>query len=85
MVFCPSHQEIKKAYKKLALLHHPDKNSGNEESSRKFLEISTAFEVLKDEDKRSEYDMFGEKGRPKNHFGVSSSIDLFCPFYRRAP
>ena len=51
-----SEEEIKKAYKKLALKHHPDRNKGSEESSKKFKEVSEAFEVLTDSNKRAVYD-----------------------------
>ncbi|KAJ3974513.1 hypothetical protein EV361DRAFT_894432 [Lentinula raphanica] len=53
---------IKKAYKKMALKWHPDRNGGSEESSKKFKEISEAFEVLSDKNKRTIYDQFGEEG-----------------------
>ncbi|KIK55077.1 hypothetical protein GYMLUDRAFT_176117 [Collybiopsis luxurians FD-317 M1] len=54
--------EIKKAYKKMALKWHPDRNNGSEEASKKFKEISEAFEVLSDKNKRAVYDQFGEEG-----------------------
>ncbi|KAJ7158552.1 hypothetical protein C8R46DRAFT_957180 [Mycena filopes] len=54
--------EIKSAYKKMALKWHPDRNGGSEESSKKFKEISEAFEVLSDSNKRAVYDQFGEEG-----------------------
>ncbi|KAF9243468.1 hypothetical protein BU15DRAFT_72140 [Melanogaster broomeanus] len=54
--------DIKKAYKKMALKWHPDRNKGSEEASQKFKEISEAFEVLSDKDKRNVYDQFGEEG-----------------------
>lgn len=53
---------IKRAYKKMALKWHPDRNSGSEEASKKFKEISEAFEVLSDEQKKKIYDQFGEEG-----------------------
>ncbi|AXJ00800.1 curved DNA-binding protein [Cyclonatronum proteinivorum] len=53
--------ELKKAYRKLAALHHPDKHGGTEEATRKFAEISEAYEVLKDPEKRKYYDKFGEQ------------------------
>ncbi|KAE9384411.1 DnaJ-domain-containing protein [Gymnopus androsaceus JB14] len=53
---------IKKAYKKMALKWHPDRNNGSEEASQKFKEISEAFEVLSDKNKRAVYDEFGEAG-----------------------
>ncbi|KAI3607426.1 hypothetical protein WG66_004920 [Moniliophthora roreri] len=54
--------EIKKAYKKMALKWHPDRNGGSEAASKKFKEISEAFEVLSDKNKRAIYDQFGEEG-----------------------
>nr|XP_061811822.1 chaperone protein DnaJ 2-like [Nerophis lumbriciformis] len=60
-----SADEIQKAYRKLARKHHPDVNQGNAESEEKFKEISEAYEVLKDPQKRATYDQFGSawKGR----------------------
>ena len=54
-----SDNEIKKAYRKLAVKYHPDKNPGDSKAEEKFKEISAAFEILKDPDKRSRYDQFG--------------------------
>jgi curved DNA-binding protein len=52
--------EIKKAYRKLAVKYHPDKNAGNKASEEKFKEISEAYEVLGNEEKRKKYDELGE-------------------------
>lgn len=54
-----SADELKKAYRKLAMQFHPDKNPGNKEAEAKFKEISEAYDVLKDEQKRAGYDRFG--------------------------
>jgi len=54
--------EIKRAYRKLAVKYHPDKNPGNKEAEEKFKEINEAYAVLSDPQKRSQYDQFGSTG-----------------------
>ena len=54
--------EIKKAYRRLAMKHHPDRNPGNKASEQKFKEAKEAYEVLSDPQKRSTYDQFGHAG-----------------------
>lgn len=61
--------EIKKAYRKLAMQFHPDKNQGNKKAEEKFKEISEAYEVLSDEKKRQNYDLYGHAGAQGNPFG----------------
>jgi molecular chaperone DnaJ len=56
-----SQDEIKKAYRKLARKHHPDRNPGDEEAEERFKEISAAYDVLGDPDKRSQYDQLGSR------------------------
>ena len=57
-----SDDEIKKAYRKLAIKYHPDKNPGDKEAEEKFKEISEAHDVLSDKQKRARYDQFGHAG-----------------------
>ena len=57
-----SAEEIKKTYRKLAMKYHPDQNKGNKEAEDKFKQVSEAYAVLSDEEKRKQYDMFGADG-----------------------
>src|SRR3954469_1854284 len=65
-----SQDEIKKQYRKLAAKHHPDKNQGDPKAADRFKEISEAYQVIGDEEKRKQYDQmrqlgaFGGGGRP---------------------
>ena len=82
-------EEIKKAYRKLALQWHPDKNASNrEEAEIKFKLISEAYEVLRDPNKRSIFDRYGEeglRGAPSSSPSSSSSapFDADQRFYPR--
>lgn len=55
-------EEIKKAYRRLALKYHPDRNEGSKEAEEKFKEVTAAYEVLRDPEKRALYDRYGEAG-----------------------
>jgi molecular chaperone DnaJ len=55
-------QEIKAAYKKMAIKYHPDRNPGDKEAEEKFKEAAEAYDVLRDENKRARYDQFGPEG-----------------------
>lgn len=62
--------EIKKAYKKLAIEHHPDRNKGNKKSEERFKEINEAYQTLSDREKKKNYDQFGNTdGNPFGGMG----------------
>jgi molecular chaperone DnaJ len=67
--------EIKKAYRKLALKYHPDKNPDNPEAEASFKEINEAYEVLSDSEKRNLYDQFGHAGVNQNGGGFGGGFE----------
>ena len=77
--------EIKKAYRKLAIKYHPDKSPEDkkEEYTEKFKEISEAYEVLSDSDKRKKYDMFGKEAANMGEGGMGGAdpFDIFKQFF----
>jgi len=68
---------LRKAYKKLALKYHPDRNDGSEEAAAQFKEVTEAYSVLSDDDKRARYDQFGHAGVEGN---VDMGADIFSHF-----
>jgi curved DNA-binding protein len=72
--------EIKKAYRKLAMKHHPDRNAGNKSSEEKFKEITEANEVLSDPEKRKKYDTLGANWNQYQHTGGQGFDDFFTNF-----
>ena len=78
-----SGDEIKRAYRKMAMKYHPDRNPDSEEAEVKFKEAAEAYEVLSDEDKRRLYDQYGHaglKGRAGHNFNQMDPNDIFSMF-----
>ena len=83
-----SKDEIKKAYRKLALKYHPDKTKGDKKSEEKFKEASEAYHILSDEKRKNNYDQFGHaafegagSGQGFGGFDTSSFSDIFEDFF----
>src|ERR671916_3288870 len=77
-----SDEEIKKAYRKLAMTYHPDRNNGSAESEERFKEITEAYDVLRDPQKRAMYDRYGEAGLRGgaggfHHVDLSEALGIF--------
>jgi molecular chaperone DnaJ len=76
-----SEEEIKKAYRKMALQYHPDRNPGDKEAEERFKEAAEAYEVLHDAQKRELYDRYGHEGLRNTGFsGFSGFEDIFSSF-----
>src|SRR5438046_6093067 len=74
--------EIKTAYRKLAMTYHPDRNNGAKEAEEKFKSITEAYDVLRDPDKRTLYDRYGEAGLRGgaggfHHVDLSEALSIF--------
>ncbi len=73
--------DIKKAYRQLALKYHPDRNKGDKDAEEKFKEAAEAYEILKDPEKREFYNRFGHAGLQQRGFeGFASFQDIFDSF-----
>jgi molecular chaperone DnaJ len=78
-----SDDEIKKAYRKLAMQYHPDRNNGSREAEEKFKEITEAYDVLRDPQKRAAFDRYGEAGlrgaggAGYHHVDLSEALSIF--------
>jgi len=78
-----SPEDIKKAYRKVAMQFHPDRNPGDKAAEEKFKEAAEAYEVLSDADKRAQYDRFGHagvSGNGRGFSGASNMDDIFSQF-----
>jgi len=75
-----SKDEIKKAYRRLAVQHHPDRNPGDKQAEEKFKEAAEAYEVLADENRRKAYDQFGFAGLEGMNFGAQEFSSVFRDF-----
>jgi molecular chaperone DnaJ len=74
-------EDIKKAYRRLARQHHPDVNPGDPAAETRFKEITVAYEVLSDPERRARYDRFGSDGEPSPGFGTGGLGDIFDAFF----
>ena len=76
---------LKKAYRKLAIKYHPDKNPNDKKAEEKFKEVAEAYDVLSNKEKRQNYDMYGSSnGATGNPFGGSGGFnmdDIFSSFF----
>ncbi len=75
-----SADELKKAYRKLAMQHHPDRNHGNAEAEKKFKEINEAYDVLRDDQRRAAYDRFGHAAFEQGGPGSMGGFDFGAGF-----
>src|SRR3984885_13995101 len=76
-VLCVSSEDLRRAYKREAMKHHPDRNPGDASSEAKFKEVNEAYQVLSDEQKRRIYDQFGHAGLDGSMGGGEGIGDVF--------
>ena len=76
-----SKDELKKAYRKLAMKYHPDRNPDDEKASEKFKELSEAYEILSDDQKRQTYDNFGHDGVNSSFSSSQGAADAFSDIF----
>jgi molecular chaperone DnaJ len=69
-------EDLKKAYRKLAMQHHPDRNPGDKQSEAKFKEVNEAYDILKDDQKRAAYDRFGHAAFEQGGGGRAGGFDF---------
>lgn len=75
-----SEEDIKRAYRKLALQYHPDRNPDNPEAEQKFKEAAEAYDALRDPERRANYDRYGSPDPFGHGGGFSSADDIFSQF-----
>src|ERR1043165_8629078 len=69
-------EDLKKAYRKLAMQFHPDRNPGDKQAEAKFKEISEAYDILKDDQKRAAYDRYGHAAFEQGGGGFGGGFDF---------
>ena len=76
-----SKDELKKAYRKLAMKYHPDRNPDDDKAAEKFKELSEAYEILSDDQKRQTYDSFGHDGVNSSFTNSQGAADAFSDIF----
>ena len=81
-----SQEEIRKAYRKLAMKWHPDRNEGSVEATEQFKKITEAYDVLSNANKKGIYDRDGKDGLNQNgmHFNGANAFNIFQQFFGRS-
>src|SRR5919107_3683789 len=83
-----SDDDVKKAYRKLAMQYHPDRNGGSKDAEERFKAITEAYDVLRDPQKRAAYDRYGEAGLRGGaggvpHVDLSEALNIFMRDFAR--